>query len=164
MRSPWILAAFAAAGLAMSASAQQASQSTRQQMERLTAKVMENYGKQDAAGMAGLFTRDAIRVAPGTVATGNQQIAQFYQNLFKSGVNHLDLKVEQVAPLGRDAAIVVGEYRATGQGQSGPLNLEGRFTSVAVRQAGVWKNREVTTVPNPPPASGGAAASPAPTR
>jgi hypothetical protein len=62
MRSPWVFAAVAAVGLAASASAQQASQSTRQQIERLHAAYAAYTNKQDAGGIASLYTKDGVFV------------------------------------------------------------------------------------------------------
>ena len=90
MRSSWIISAIAGIGLAVSASAEQVDQSTRQQIERLVATYAENFNKQNAAGIAGLYTEDGMLVSPSAniVKTG-QLIAQSYQDTFKSGMNHL---------------------------------------------------------------------------
>jgi uncharacterized protein (TIGR02246 family) len=162
MRSIWIVAVIAAMGLAVSASAQQADQSTRQQIERLAATYAENFNKQDAAGIAGLYTSDGVLVssAAKAVKTGPQEIEQNYQNVFKMGFNHYQMTVEQVSPFGTGAAISMGEYHVTGQGQNGPINLDGHWTAVDVHEGGTWKVRLLTGVPNPPAASNSAAASP----
>jgi len=43
------------------------------------------------------------------------------------------------------------EYANSGQGQSGPLQVRGRWTAVYTREDGVWKMRLLTAVPIPPP-------------
>jgi Domain of unknown function (DUF4440) len=53
----------------------------------------------------------------------------------------------QVSPLGTDAAITVGAYQITGQGQGAPLKVDGRWTEVEVREGGVWKIRLSTLLP-----------------
>jgi uncharacterized protein (TIGR02246 family) len=148
MRARWIIAAIVVAGLVAPASAQQASQSARQQIERLVAAYVANFNKQDAAGIASLYTKDGVLVSARGVNTGPQQIEQ---NLFKTGVNHDEVTVDQVSQLGHDAAISLGEYHVTGQGQTGPIKIDGHYTAVDVRQGGAWKVRLLTAVPNPPP-------------
>jgi hypothetical protein len=55
--------------------------------------------------------------------------------------------IDQVSPLGVDAAITIGKYQLTGQGQSGPLKVDGRWSEVDVREGGVWKIRLLTVTP-----------------
>ena len=152
MRSSWIISAIAGIGLAVSASAEQVDQSTRQQIERLVATYAENFNKQNAAGIAGLYTEDGMLVSPSAniVKTG-QLIAQSYQDAFKSGMNHTDITVDQVSSLGTDAVIAIGEYRGSGHGQNGPIEVDGHWTGVDVREEGIWKVRLLTAFPNPPP-------------
>jgi hypothetical protein len=59
MRSPWIISAIVAIGLAPPTFAQQVDPSTRQQVERLAATYAENFNKQDAAGIA-TFTQETV--------------------------------------------------------------------------------------------------------
>ena len=132
---------------AASAVAQQPEVHTRQQIEQMVATFTERYKKQDAAGIATMFTKDAVRVSSAAPAVGPQAIEEIFKTQFKAGYNHIDLTVDQVSPLGNDAAITIGEYHATGQGQSGPLNVEGRWTEVEVREGGGWKIRLLTVVP-----------------
>ena len=85
MRSLCIVSAIAAVGLTTPASAEQADPSTRQQIERITDAFAENWNKQDAAGIAGLFTKDGVIVTSNAraVDTGRQEIEQHFQNVFK---------------------------------------------------------------------------------
>ena len=162
MRSPWAISAIAVICFAASASAQQVDQSTQQQIQRLVATYAEKFNKQDFSGIAGLYTTDGVLVsqAPKVVKTGPQEIEQSYQNAFKSGALHLELTVDQVSPLGTDAALSMGEYHLTGQGQNGPVKVDGHWTGVDVREGGTWKIRLATAVPNPPPAASSATATP----
>jgi uncharacterized protein (TIGR02246 family) len=153
---PYWTSTIAAICFAASASAQQVDQSMRQQIERLAAAYTENWNKQDAAGIAGLYTRDGVLVTS-TVKTGSQEIEQHYQGVFKRGLNHNQLTVDQVSPFGTDAAISMGEYHITGQGQDGPIKLDGYWTAVDVRQGDTWKIRLLTGVPSPPPEASGRA-------
>ena len=101
-----------------------------------------------------------VSQAPKVVKTGPQDIEQNYQSAFKSGMNHLELTVDQVSPLGTDAALSIGEYHLTGQGQNGPINADGHWTGVDAREGSTWKIRLATAVPNAPPATSSAAATP----
>src|SRR5262249_27260782 len=78
-------------GLTVSTSAQQVDQNTRQQIEQLVTTYRADWNKQDAAGIAGLYTKDGVLVtqAPKIVKTGSQEIEQNYQNLFKT-MSHND--------------------------------------------------------------------------
>jgi uncharacterized protein (TIGR02246 family) len=115
---------------------------------------MENFNKHNASGIAGLYTADGVLVVQsptGAVNSGPQAIAQFYDNVFKLGNNHLANSVGQVAQLASDVMISWGnEYHVTGEGQSGPLKIDGDWTGTYVRDNGAWKLRMVTAVPKPP--------------
>jgi hypothetical protein len=51
------------------------------------------------------------------------------------------LVVDQVSPLGADAAVTMGKYQLTGQDRSGPLKMDGHWSEVEAREGGVWKIR-----------------------
>jgi len=94
MRS-WIISVIAALGFVASAflaSAQQADQGTRQQLERIVAAYHDNWNNHNAAGIADLYTKDGILVtqSPKVVKTGQQEIEQQYQDTFKAGIAHDD--------------------------------------------------------------------------
>jgi len=150
MRSRWIIAVILAIVPSASASAQQSHLDTRRQIEQLAATFSERYNKQDAGAIASMFTKDAVRVTSGVSAAsvGPQAIEETFKTLFKSGFRHIDLVIDHVSPLGTDAAITVGAYQITGQGQGGPLKVDGRWTEVEVREGGVWKIRLSTVAPN----------------
>ena len=141
MRSRWSIAVILAIVPSASASAQQSHLDTRRQIEQLAATFSERYNKQDAGAIASMFTKDAVRVASGVSAAsvGPQAIEETFKTLFKSGFRHIDLVIGHVSPLGTDAAITVGAYQITGQGQGGPLKVDGRWTEVEVREEGNGK-------------------------
>jgi uncharacterized protein (TIGR02246 family) len=142
MRAHWIVSAILVIIPAGSPSAQQSRLDTRSQIEQMVATFAERYNKQDAAAIASMFTKDAVRVssAATAVSVGSQAIEETFKNQFAAGFNHIDLIVDQVSPLGTDAAITIGIYRATG----GPLKENGHWTEVEVREGGVWKIRLLT--------------------
>src|SRR4029077_16655781 len=132
MRSHWIVAAILTVFPAASSFAQQSPLDMRKQVEQMTATFSERYNKQDAAGLATMFVKDAVRVSStdGAASTGPQAIAESFKTQFKLGFNHIDLIVDQVSPLGTDAAVTIGRYQTTGRGQGGLLRVEGHWTQV----------------------------------
>ena len=93
--------------LALPASAQQSDRSLRHQIESLVSSYAENFNKQNASGIAGLYTKDGVLVNP---AGPEKSVEQYYQNAFKTGFNHQDIALEDVSSLGPDAAISMVEF------------------------------------------------------
>ena len=147
MRSSSIIAAVAAVSLiAPAASAQELGQ----EVEKLGAAYAAAFNKQDAAGIATLFTTDGVLVSPSGVKSGPAAIEQNYHTLFKAGINHIEATVDQVSALGADAVLMIGEYHATGEGQYGAIKIDGHWTEVGVREGGVLKIRLRAVVRDPP--------------
>ena len=153
MRARWIISAILVILPAGSPSAQQSHLDTRYQIEQMAATFAEHYNKQDAAALASMFTKDALRVSSdGTaVSAGPQAIEESFNTQFKAGLAHIELVVDQVSPLGADAAVTIGKYQLTGQGRSGPLKMDGHWSEVEVREGGVWKIRLLTVTPKTAP-------------
>jgi ketosteroid isomerase-like protein len=109
-----------------------------------------------------VYTKDGMLVSSAAkiVKNGPQEIEQFYQNLFKTSMDHIEITVDQVFSLGTESAIYLylGEYHLAGEGQGGSLKVDGHFNLVSMRESITWKIGLVTAFPNPPPALGGAAA------
>src|ERR1700687_325111 len=137
-----------AIALALPASAQQSDRTLRQQIESVASSYAENFNKQNASGIAGLYTKDGVLVNP---AGPQKSIEQYYQNSFKTGFNHQEITVDDVSSLGPDSAIAMGEYRISGRSQNGSaLEQNGRWTASDVREGGAWKIRLLTAVPKGP--------------
>jgi uncharacterized protein (TIGR02246 family) len=153
MRAHWIVSAILVIIPAGSPCAQQSHLDTRYQIEQMTATFTDHYNKQDAAALASMFTKDALRVSSdGTaVSTGPQAIEESFNTQFKTGFAHIELMVDQVSPLGADAAVTIGKYHLTGQERSGPLKVDGHWSEVEVREGGVWKIRLLTVTPKTEP-------------
>ena len=105
MRFIQIAVAIAVLGLAVSALAQQVDQNTQQQIEQLVTTYRANWNSHNAAGIAGLYTKDGVLVsqAPKVVKTGQ------YETVFKT-MSHNDGATAEVFPLGTDTVYSVGEY------------------------------------------------------
>jgi uncharacterized protein (TIGR02246 family) len=173
MRAVRVMFAMAAICVAAPASAQQCEQEKQQEIARLGAKFllrqeiqsfgfkyMDSLEKQDAAAVAGLYTKDGILVSSTAVALGPQAIEQFYQNEFKMGPLRRQSTLDEISPLGSDAVIARGEFHVTGQGRNSGTNADGHWAAVYVREGGTWKIRLLTMVRNaPPPASSAVAPS-----
>jgi ketosteroid isomerase-like protein len=121
----------------------------KKQVEQITSAYMESYNKQDAAGIVAQYVPGAIMVTPAGART---DIAQYYDAAFKAGPNQLEIKTDQVWPLGPDAALGMGKFQVTGKDQSGaPAQLAGGlWTATYVREGGKLKIRMLTAFPPPP--------------
>jgi len=116
-----------------------------QQVEKVGTTYVENFDKQNAAGIAALFAIGGVHVTPAGPTT---DVANRYEVAFKAGFNHLEATLDQVSPLGADLALGLGEYHITGKNQSGePLDVTGRWTAVYVLEGGTMKIRMLTALP-----------------
>jgi uncharacterized protein (TIGR02246 family) len=123
-------------------------------INKLSDNFADSFNKQDASGVAREFTNDGILLSQtpeGATHSGTQAIIQRYDGLFKLGANHLEVTRSQLTPLGNDVAIALGEYHITGQGQSGPIKVDGDWSATYVRDGGAWKIRLLSVVPKPQP-------------
>jgi ketosteroid isomerase-like protein len=123
----------------------------KRQVAQINSAYMESFNKQDVAGLAALYATGAIIVGPAGART---DITQYFEGIFKAGINHAWTAVDQIWPLGSDTALGLGKYRVTGTSQSGaPIENAGLWTATYVREGGKWKVRMLTGVPQPPPAA-----------
>jgi uncharacterized protein (TIGR02246 family) len=135
--------------LSAPAAAAEPDQNLRQEVEKGLAAYPATFSKLDPAAMAALYAKDGVIVNPGGVHT---DLVKWYEGVFKAGFDHVENTVDQFWLLGPDTVISIGEYRGTGKNQSGaPIEFGGRWTSVNVREDGVWKIRMLTAFPKSPP-------------
>ena len=119
----------------------------KKQLEQLGSAYVESYKKQDAAAIAALYASGGVLVSP---LGARNDIKQMYEGLFNAGFNQIEGKTDEISPVGSDAAVAMGTYRATGKTQSGaPIEDAGRWTATYVREGGKWKIRMLTAVPQP---------------
>jgi ketosteroid isomerase-like protein len=120
----------------------------KEEVEKVISAYVEGFNQQDAAGIAARYAAGGVLVNP----TGPRaDIAEFYKGLFKAGFDHGDVTVEEVSPLGADAALGVGEYHISGKNQTGaPIEVLGRWTAVYVRDGAGLKIRMLSAFPKAP--------------
>jgi uncharacterized protein (TIGR02246 family) len=122
MRSVWIISPIIAIGLVTSAPAQQqVDQNTRQQIEQIIAAYHDAWNKQDAAGVAALYTSDGVFVGSDVkaVSNGRQEIIDHYQDVFKRGITHHEsATIDQFIPVGDNVVLIVGEYHLSAKGRT----------------------------------------------
>jgi ketosteroid isomerase-like protein len=131
-------------------SAVAADTTVKQEVEKIASAYAESFNKQDAEGIAALYASDGVLVNP----TGpHTDIEPLVKGAFKAGFDHQEITVNQVWPLGTDAALSMGEFRQTGKNESGaPIETVGLWTATDVREGGHWKIRMLTAMPKAPPA------------
>jgi ketosteroid isomerase-like protein len=126
----------------------QSEASLRAEVEKISSAHVENFNKQNAAGIAALYAQGAKLVNAAGVQTS---VEENFQNAFKLGFNRQEVTVGEVSLIAPDVAIGIGEYANTGQSQNGALAVRGRWTALYTRENGVLKIRLLTAVPIPPP-------------
>jgi ketosteroid isomerase-like protein len=125
-----------------------ADENLKQVVEKIASAYTDNINKQNPAGIAALYANGGMLVAN----MGPQADIAKYEGAFKAGIDHDDITVDQVQPLGADALISSGEYHITGKSSSGaPTDIKGFWTGVDVREGGVWKIRMLAGIPKGPP-------------
>ncbi len=77
------------------AAAADADQNLKQEIEKFSSAYHERYNKQDAAGIAALYTSGAVFV---NRAGPHTDIAELYNGAFKAGFNHEEGTVDWRSP------------------------------------------------------------------
>ncbi len=118
------------------------------------------FGNQDAAGVAGLYTMEAVRVVAGQAPNrGNDAIAAAIQTGFDNGNQSLAVQTDEmiVAENGR-TAVSYGTYELDVTPPDGePMTASGNFMNALTKEAnGAWKiSRSLVARVSPAPAPGG---------
>lgn len=96
----------------------------------------EAYNAGDAAGVAALYTEDAVILPPGAeMAEGREAIAAFWQGAIGSGMKDLKLEAVDLEDHG-DAAREIGRFTAT----AGEESLSGKYVVVWKKaDDGTWQ-------------------------
>jgi ketosteroid isomerase-like protein len=88
----------------------------KKQVEQGNSAYMKSFNSMDVAGLAAMYATGAVIVIPEGPRT---DVLQLYEGMFKTGFNHAEMTVDQVWPLGSDAALGMGKYRVTGKSREG---------------------------------------------
>jgi len=98
----------------------------------------ELLNKKDAAGIASLFTSDALLVmlAPQLAfKAGRDAIQKHYQNIIDAGATNVTFEVKHLEMRGNDAVWETGSYSVTVKDNA----IQGNWFRVLKRENGIWK-------------------------
>jgi ketosteroid isomerase-like protein len=124
-------------------------QNLKEEIGKIGSAYEQHFNKKDAAGITSLFTKNYLRVTGAGVVADN---TIYYEDTFKAGLNHLEVRTTEVQSLSENMALVTGESHVTGKSEKGdPLDLTVIWTALDVRENGQWKIRMLTSIPKPPP-------------
>jgi uncharacterized protein (TIGR02246 family) len=141
-----VLASLAILGAAFAGQKDTVDAKTAEQIRSLVRKYDEAFNRGDAAGVAALYTDDAVLVAPEGTFSGRQAIEKRiadwdFQHAHAS--NRLD-KVDRLIAAGSEVHST-GKWSADFREQSGGANqIQGRYSWVLVREGDAWKIRRHT--------------------
>ncbi len=109
---------------------------------------MAAFGRQDASGMAGLYTAGGQLLPTNSdFVTGTDSIRAFWQGAFDMGLKQAVLDTVELDGRG-DTAIEVGRYRLLTAGDA--VADEGKYIVIWKRDAGAWKlHRDVWNTSRP---------------
>ena len=124
----------------------------RKQVDQIGVAYAESFNKKDTAGLIALWAPDGIWI--NAVAGPSKLAPETYESMFKAGLEHVDIAVTQVVPLGPDTAIGTGTYRFIGKNPTSgaAINVEGYWSSTYVKDGGKWKIKMLMGAPKPAPA------------
>jgi uncharacterized protein (TIGR02246 family) len=131
MRKTVLVIAFLLA-LAAPAAAQKA------QIDAINAKWMELFNKGDFAGIAELYTVDAVAFPPGSpMVRGKAAIGQMWKGMAEQ-VGNPKVAALEVKRLGPATAREIGTFSLTTKGSS-PKEISGKYLVLWERVRGQWK-------------------------
>jgi uncharacterized protein (TIGR02246 family) len=106
----------------------------RQQIEAVVKKLEDAYNRYDAAALAAEFTKYAIDLSLGGLASGRQEIEARYAAEVASHPTKQSFKVLQVCAVG-DAVCAISEYLHIN------TQTKGHCAAIYVREGDTWKIR-----------------------
>jgi uncharacterized protein (TIGR02246 family) len=127
--------------------------SLRDQIEHLEATWLDAYQRGDGKAAAALVSNDVVVInAEGKTSGGGDLYAGIVDRYAK--VAKLSVKIDDVQPLGDNAAMATGNYVANVQANKGEWMEQGYWLRVYVREGNAWKVRASSfSVKEPPTAS-----------
>ena len=121
---------------------------TRTAIDVANQNFMTNFGNQDSAGMANLYTSDGqLLPANSDVVSGQPGIQAFWQGAFVLGLREAVLETVELDDHG-DTASVVGRFTIKADG--GALADQGKYIVIWKNDGGSWKlHRDIWTTSQP---------------
>lgn len=105
-------------------------QQDQQQIVALTQQWESNFKQGNAAGVASLYTPNAVEIGPTGIIQGRTQIEQRLSETLKNGGGNFAITVRAVTPLSGNTALSYGEW----QGQAGLVTMPSRSGQAAQEQ------------------------------
>lgn len=94
------------------------------------------YNRKDAAGVASLYTEDAVEVSPAGIIQNRTAVRQRLEKDFQAGVHDLMINLKTAYSAG-NIILSAGEWSA----RIGDQPTHGFFSTVSVRDGAKWKHR-----------------------
>lgn len=114
-------------------------QAAREAAETAARRFEGAYNAGDAAGVAELFAKDGVYLAPGgAVLTSRRGIEQAIAGRMRAGWTRVAVTVFNAHPAG-DALWAIGEYTAAGSGQNSGKEIGGYYAEVLTREGPDWR-------------------------
>jgi uncharacterized protein (TIGR02246 family) len=108
------------------------------QIETINAKWMELFNKGDFAGIAELYTADAVAFPPGAaMVRGKAAIGAMWKGMAEQ-VGNPKVTTLEVRRLGPATAREIGTFSLTAKGSS-PKEISGKYLALWERVRGQWK-------------------------
>ena len=110
---------------------------TRESIEAVGKTMCERLNAGNAAGVAQLYTEDAVLMPPGAAQLdGRDAIQQYWQGLLDAGVGDVSLATQEVEDAG-NSAVEVGTISATAPGDGDArVSLTGKYIVIYRRDGG----------------------------
>jgi uncharacterized protein (TIGR02246 family) len=142
-------------GLAIPATAQQSSeQEARQAGESIVQAYNKAGQSKDAAGLAAVYTEDAILVMPEGPLVGREAIRKYFSEGFKAFTLQAAKLDTATLIAGGQVMLRTGSFTGTFQApNSAPMPVKGYWATTDVREGGKWKIRLEEDNMTPLPAS-----------
>lgn len=104
----------------------------------------------DAAGVAALYTEDAMVLPPdGEIAEGREAIHALWQSLIDAGLGQIDLQPADIEVAGNVAA-ETSTFEGVVTSEEGETPVAGKYVVVWKRIDGVWfLHRDIWNTPTP---------------
>lgn len=152
MRRSLLVALLMAIGFAMPATAQKLSeQEARKAVESIIEVWVNSAAKKDAAGIAALYTEDAMRVTPDGILYGRAAIEKNLAEGLKVFSN-ISIKLDRIHVLESGAIKSAGTWSGTVQTPNGPVPANGFWGVTDVRDGNTWKaSLDTYNMATPPP-------------